>query len=66
MPAFVKGQLWQLLDTRFLQIGHVGRLLVHHRFIVPSLGRSVGRETLSSIKELQQSLTTQGAVLVEN
>src|SRR5215212_1581118 len=36
-PAFIKGQLWQLFDTtRFIQIGHVGRLLVHHRTIVPS------------------------------
>jgi hypothetical protein len=66
MPAFVKGQLWQLFDTRFVQIGHVGRLLVHHRTIVPSLKRSISRETLSSIKELQQTLTANKAVLVEN
>jgi len=65
-PVFVKGQLWQLVDTRFIQIGHVGRLLVHHRTVVPSLKRSISRESLSSVKELQQMLTTNKAVLVEN
>ena len=66
-PAFVKGQLWQLFDTtRFIKIGHVGRLLVHHRTIVPSLKRSISRETLSSIKDLLQILTANKAVLVEN
>lgn len=65
MPLFVKGQLWQL-DTRFIKIGHVGRLLVHHRVVVPTLKRSVSRESLSAIKELQQFLTANNAVLVEN
>jgi hypothetical protein len=66
-PAFIKGQLWQLLDTdRFIQIGHVGRLLVHHRTVVPSLKRSISRETLSSVKDLQRFLTTNKAVLVKN
>jgi hypothetical protein len=66
-PAFVKGQLWRLFDaTRFIQIGHVGRLLVHHRTLVPSLRRSISRQSLSSIKDLQQILTANKAVLVEN
>ena len=66
-PAFIKGQLWQLIDTtRFVQIGHVGRLLVHHRIIVPSLKRSLARQTLTSIKDLQRFLTTNQAVLVES
>ena len=66
-PAFIKGQLWQLFDaTRFIQIGHVGRLLVHHRTLVPSLKRSLSRQTLSSIKDLQQILTENKAVLVES
>jgi len=66
-PAFIKGQLWQLIDTtRFIQIGHVGRLLVHHRTIVPSLKRSLSRQTLSSIKDLRQILTANKAVLVES
>lgn len=66
-PAFVKGQLWQLLDaTRFIKIGHVGRLLVHHRTVVPSLKRSISRETLSSIKDLLQILAANKAVLVQN
>jgi hypothetical protein len=64
--AFVKGQLWQLPDERFLKIGHVGRLLVHHRTVVPALKRSISRETLSSVKELEQFLTANKAVLVEN
>ena len=65
-PAFVKGQLWQLLDTRVVKIGHVGRLLVHHRTVAPEFKRSMSRETLSSVKELQQFLATNKAVLVEN
>lgn len=66
-PAFIKGQLWQLFDTtRFIQIGHVGRLLVHHRTIVPSLKRSLSRQTLSSIKDLQQIMMANKAVLVES
>ena len=65
-PAFVNGQLWQLCDTRCLKIGHVGRLLVHHRTIVPSLKRSMSRETFSSVRDLQQILTANKAVLVEN
>ncbi len=63
--SFVKGQLWQL-DTRFVKIGHVGRLLVHHRIVVPTLKRSVSRESLSSIKDLRQFLTAHKAVLVED
>jgi hypothetical protein len=66
-PPFIKGQLWQLIDTtRFIQIGHVGKLLVHHRTIVPSLKRSLSRQTLSSIKDLQTMLTANKAVLVES
>jgi len=66
-PTFVKGQLWQLFDTgRFIKIGHVGRFLVHHRTVVPSLKRSISRETLSSIQDLVQILTANKAVLVQS
>jgi hypothetical protein len=65
-PAFVKGQLWQLSDTQFIKIGHVGRLLIHHRTIIPTLKRSMSRETLSTMKALGQFLATNKAVLVEN
>jgi hypothetical protein len=66
-PALIKGQLWQLIDTtRFVQIGHVGRLLVHHRTVVPSLRRSLSRQTLTSIKDLQRFLSANQAVLVES
>src|SRR5215204_2745561 len=60
---FVKGQLWGISD-RFVKIGHVGRLLVHHRLVVPALKRSISRETLSSIPELQRFLAANNAVLV--
>ena len=64
---FIKGQLWQLIDaTKFVQIGHVGRLLVHHRTIIPSLKRSLSRQTLTSITDLQRFLTANKAVLVES
>ena len=66
LTAFVKGQRWQLSDTRLVQIGHVGRLLVHHRTIVPTLKRSMSRESLSSVKDLQKMLAANNAVLVEN
>jgi hypothetical protein len=65
-PAFVKGQLWQLSDTRFIKIGHVGRLLIHHRTVIPTLKRSMSRETLSTMKDLGQLLAANKAVLVEN
>jgi hypothetical protein len=64
--AFAKGQLWQLPDERLIKIGHVGRLLIHHRTVVPTLKRSMSREILSSVKELEQFLTANKAVLVEN
>ncbi len=64
--AFAKGQLWQLLDKRFIQIGHVGRLLVHHRTIVPWLKRTNSKQTLTSIKDLERFLITNEATLVEN
>ena len=65
-PAFVKGQLWQLSDTRFVKIGHVGRLLIHHRTVIPTLKRSMSRETLSTMKDFEQFLAANKAVLVEN
>jgi hypothetical protein len=65
-PEFVKGQLWQLTDERFIKIGHVGRLLVHHRTIVPSLKRSISRETLSTVNDLERYLTANKAALVKN
>ena len=67
VPTFIKGQLWQLIDnTKFVQIGHVGRLLVHHRTIIPSLKRSLARQSLTSIADLQRYLTANKAVLVES
>ncbi|HMJ89530.1 MAG TPA: hypothetical protein VK530_06920 [Candidatus Acidoferrum sp.] len=61
---FVKGQLWQI-EGRFTKIGHVGRLLVHHRTVDPVLNRT-SRESVTAIKALQQFLTANHAVLVEN
>ena len=67
VPTFIKGQLWQLIDnTKFVQIGHVGRLLVHHRTIIPSLRRSLSRQSITSIADLQRFLTANKAVLVES
>jgi len=64
---FIKGQLWQLIDsTKFVQIGHVGRLLVSHRTLIPSLRRSLSRPALNSIADLQRFLTANQAVLVES
>ena len=64
---FIKGQLWQLIDpTKFVQIGHVGRLLVSHRTLIPSLRRSLSRSTLTSIADMQRFLTANQAVLVES
>jgi hypothetical protein len=61
---FVKGQLWQIKE-RVLKIGHVGRILVHHRMVDPLLKRA-SREDITSIKTLQKYLMTNHAVLVEN
>ncbi|HEY0551786.1 MAG TPA: hypothetical protein VGF13_19430 [Verrucomicrobiae bacterium] len=66
LPAnFIKGQLWQV-GLRFVEIGHVGRLLVNHRIVVPTLKRSPSRPLLISIKELQKYLASNNAVLVES
>jgi hypothetical protein len=66
LPGFIKGQHWELMDKRLIQIGHVGRVLVHHRIIVPWLKRSMARrQTLTSVKDLQKFLAANNAVLVE-
>jgi hypothetical protein len=65
MPKIVKGQLWQV-GTRLIKIGHVGRVLVHHRTVVPSLKRPLSPESFSLLKEFQQLLNEQEAVLVQN
>ena len=64
-PAFVKGQLWKF-DTRCIRIEHVGKLLVEHRGVTldPKPLRSPKR--MMSIKDLQQFLTANHAVLVVN
>jgi hypothetical protein len=59
--AFTEGQLWRV-GARVIKIGHVGRLLVHHRTVDPLLKR-VSRESFTAIKELEQFLTTNKAVL---
>ena len=65
VPAFVKGQLWKF-DTRCIRIEHVGKLLVEHRGVTldPKPLRSPKR--MMSIKDLQQFLTANHAVLVVN
>jgi hypothetical protein len=65
-PVFVKNQLWQLSNERFIKIGHVGRLLVHYRTVIPTLKRSTSRETFTTMEDLQQLLTANKAVLVVN
>ena len=63
---FTKGQRWKV-GERFIKIGHVGRLLVHHRMIVPWLQSGTPRrQVLTSIKELQKFLHVNEAALVEN
>jgi hypothetical protein len=64
--AFVKNQLWQLSNERFIKIGHVGRLLVHYRTVIPTLKRSTSRETFTTVEDLQELLTANKAVLVVN
>jgi len=64
--VFVKNQLWQLSNERFIKIGHVGRLLVHYRTVIPTLKRSTSRETFTTMEDLQQLLTANKAVLVVN
>ena len=63
--AFVKGQLWKF-DTRCIRIEHVGKLLVEHRGVTldPKPMRSPKR--MMAIRELQQFLMANHAVLVVN
>ena len=69
LPIFnlLQGQHWLLLDKRMIQVGHVGRLLAHHRIIVPWLKHGTPRrELLTSVKDLKSFLQANGAVLVQN
>lgn len=66
-PQLLQGQHWLLLDRRLVQIGHVGRLLAHHRVIVPWLKHGTPRrQFLTSVKDLQTFLTANDAKLVQN
>lgn len=64
-PVFVKGQLWKF-DTRCIRIEHVGKLLVEHRGVTldPKPVRSPKR--MMAIRELQEFLAANHAVLVVN
>jgi hypothetical protein len=64
-PTLLKGQVWQFA-TRFIRIGHVGRHLVEHRAVTPLRKRIITPVTISAIREVQQFLTTNKAVLVED
>ena len=59
---FAKGQRWKI-GERFIRIGHVGRLLVHHRTEDPAFKR-LSHESLTPIKTLQKFLKTNKATLV--
>jgi hypothetical protein len=59
---FAKGQRWRI-GVRLIQIGHVGRLLVHYRTIDPVMKRR-SPESLLAIKTLQQFLKQNQAVLL--
>ena len=64
-PALVKGQLWKF-DTRCIQIGHVGKHLVEHRGVSLERPQQRAPKRMIAIKELQQFLTANAAVLVGN
>jgi hypothetical protein len=59
---FAKGQRWQI-GARFIQIGHVGRLLVHYRTHDPVVKRT-SRESLCAIENLQEFLRQNQGVLL--
>lgn len=61
---FAKGQRWKI-GERFIRIGYVGRLLVHHRNEDPARKR-LSRESLTAIKSLQQFFKANRAILVTN
>ena len=64
-PALVEGQLWKF-DTRCIQIGHVGKHLVEHRGVSLERPQQRAPKRMIAIKELQQFLTANAAVLVAN
>lgn len=64
-PNLLKGQVWQF-GTRFITIVRVGRHLVEHRAMTPFRKRFITPVSISAIREVQQFLTANKAVLVEN
>ena len=66
-PALLQGQHWLLYDQRVIQIGHIGRLLAHHRIIVPWLKQGAPRrQYLTTLTDLKAFLHANEAVLIQN
>ena len=61
--VFVKGQMWKF-DTRCIRIEHVGKHLVEHRGISLEHPQARAPKRMMAIRELQQFLTANDAVLV--
>jgi hypothetical protein len=59
---FAKGQRWKI-GERFIRIGHVGRLLVHHRN-EDAARKRMTRESLTAVTTLQEFLKANKAILV--
>jgi hypothetical protein len=62
LTPFQAGQVWEL-ESSNVQIGLVGKLLVHYKHCKGKDGR--GPTSLSSKKELEKYLTKNKAVLVQ-
>lgn len=63
--VLVKGQMWKF-DTRCIRIGHVGKHLVEHQGISLEHPNARAPKRMIAIRELQQFLAANRAVLVIN
>jgi hypothetical protein len=64
LPTLFKGQIWQC-DARLIRIMHVGRHLVEHRAVNRLRKQPITPVSISAIREVQQFLAANKAVLVE-
>jgi hypothetical protein len=65
VPAFIKGQLWQMGD-RCIRIEHVGKRLVEHRCVSLGTNRNLSTKRMSNMNELHTFLKDNDAVLMAN
>lgn len=63
VSQFVTGQVWRV-GEKLIRIGHVGKRLVHYRYIKPD-GKKLSAESFTKPSELLQLLKKHKALVLE-